>query len=764
MVLLGPVAFAQKLPPQPEVLQAMRQANDYFMKKWPDPGVQIVTNIARPSHIWTRAVYYEGLMALYSIDRNPAYYDYAVDWGVKHQWTPRNGTSVRNADDQCCGQTYIDLYNIDPKPERVAAIKKTIDNMVKGGMIGSGDDEVKGGDDKVKADKCDDWHWIDAIQMAMPVFTRLGVLYHDTAYFRKMYDLYRYTKYNHGGNGLYNQQEHLWWRDKDFVPPYKEPNGQNCYWSRGNGWVLAALVRVLSLLPLNDPHRAEYTQDYLDMVHALVPCQRADGYWSASLHDSTHFGGKELTGTALFTYGIAWGIKMGYLDKKAYLPVVVKSWDAMVKESLHPNGLLGWVQGTGKEPKDGQPVTYDKIPDFEDYGLGCFLLAGTEVYQIASGAKENLDEAKVPPYREPNVLQAADGHIVRTAKEWEKVQRPYIYGLFEHNVYGRMPVDTVQVTSGVDSVDSLGVEGVGIRKVVMIYYSALGTGGEVSDTGAMLRVVLYLPLKAKKAVPVFVGYNFGGNETVKESPQWPLKEILSRGYGVASAWYGDLEPDRNDGWQKGIRTRLAGELHIEPSEWGAIGAWAWGLNRIADYLQTDKGVDGHRLMVFGHSRLGKTALWAAASDPRWALVISNESGEGGAALSKRDFGETVGIINVKFPWWFSPVYKSYGSNVALLPVDQHMLLGLMAPRPLYVASAAEDLNSDPKGEYLGAQGAGAVYGLYGKKSVGNGEMPAVGHPVGDVVRYHIRSGKHDVTLYDWQQYMDFADRMLRIKM
>ncbi|WP_431211121.1 hypothetical protein ACQ86N_35135 [Puia sp. P3] len=145
-----------------------------------------------------------------------------------------------------------------------------------------------------------------------------------------------------------------------------------------------------------------------------------------------------------------------------------------------------------------------------------------------------------------------------------------------------------------------------------------------------------------------------------------------------------------------------------------------GLNRIADFLQTEKGVDGRRLMVFGHSRLGKTALWAAASDARWALVVSNESGEGGAALSKRDFGETVAIINAKFPWWFSPVYKSYGSNVAAMPVDQPMLLGLMAPRPLYVASAAEDLNSDPKGEFLGAQGAGVVYGLYGKRGLAAG--------------------------------------------
>jgi hypothetical protein len=287
-----------------------------------------------------------------------------------------------------------------------------------------------------------------------------------------------------------------------------------------------------------------------------------------------------------------------------------------------------------------------------------------------------------------------------------------------------------------------------------------------------------LPKKARRAVPVFVGYSFGGNATVQESPQWPLKEIISRGYGLVSAWYWDLEPDNREGWQTGIRTRLAGVLQIEPYEWGAIGVWAWGLNRIADYLSQGKKagsseaawvdagghevkVDPRKMIVFGHSRLGKTALWAAASDRRWALVVSNESGEGGAALSKRDFGETVAIINDKFPYWFCPAYKQWGSNTAALPLDQHMLLALMAPRPLYVASAQEDLNSDPKGEFLGAQLAGPVYKLFGKRGVGAGEMPAVGHPVGDVIRYHIRSGKHDITLYDWEQYLDFADHHLK---
>lgn len=359
-------ATAQKLPPKNEVLETIRKANEYFMNKWPDPEKPIHVpsrNRTWPSHIWTRAVYYEGLMALYSVDKQKKYYDYAVEWGAKHKWTLRDGIKTRNGDNQACGQTYIDLYLIDKQPERIDSIKASIDLMM-------------------QSQKIDDWHWIDAIQMGMPVFTKLGVIYKDTNYFHRMYEMYAYTKYKHGDNGLYNAAEGLWWRDKDFDPPYKEPNGEDCYWSRGNGWVVAALVRVLTDLPKNDPHRAEYLTDYKRMMEALVPIQRKDGYWNVSLHDSTNFGGKELTGTSLFVYGMAWGINNGVLDKKKYLPVVSKAWNAMAKESVHPNGFLGFVQGTGKEPKESQPVLYDREPDFEDFGLGCFLLAGSEIYKL----------------------------------------------------------------------------------------------------------------------------------------------------------------------------------------------------------------------------------------------------------------------------------------------------------------------------------------------------------------------------------------------
>ena len=194
--------------------------------------------------------------------------------------------------------------------------------------------------------------------------------------------MYAFTKYKHGGNGLYNATEKLWWRDKDFVPPYKEPNGEDCYWSRGNGWVVAALVRTLEQLPPTDPHYQEYLQDLKNMLAALLPVQRQDGFWNVSLHDANNFGGKELSGTSLFIYGMAWGINHKIIDRKTYLPAVLKAWNALATECVHADGKLGYVQGTGKEPKDGQPVNYTNTPDFEDYGLGCFLLAGSEVYKL----------------------------------------------------------------------------------------------------------------------------------------------------------------------------------------------------------------------------------------------------------------------------------------------------------------------------------------------------------------------------------------------
>lgn len=363
-------------------------ANKYFMEKWSDVGKTIITERERPSNIWTRGVYYEGLMALYKLNPDPVYLKYAVDWGEFHKWGLRDGIKTRNGDNQCCGQTYIDLYMLDRyKEERIKDIRACIDNML-------------------ATDKIDDWNWIDALQMAMPVYARLGKIYNEEKYFDRMHEMYLYTKLKHGTNGLYSNEDHLWWRDKDFVPPYKEPNGKNCYWSRGNGWVVAALVRTIEFLPKNSKYTKEYLQTLTEMFEALVPLQREDGFWNVSLMDPTNFGGKEVTGTALFVYGMAWGINEGYISKKDYQPVVDKAWNALVTESLHPNGFLGYVQGTGKEPKDSQPVGYDIVPNFEDFGLGCFMLAGTEMYKLEKSTEPKEKEKKVKEPKKGKPIKA----------------------------------------------------------------------------------------------------------------------------------------------------------------------------------------------------------------------------------------------------------------------------------------------------------------------------------------------------------------------
>jgi len=355
---------AQKLPASSVTLEAMSKTNTYFMREWPDVGKRIVTNMSRASNIWTRAVYYEGLMAFYTINKKPEFIDYANQWANFHHWDLRDGdTFTRNADNQCAGQTYIDLYLLAPQPSKIEKITASIDSMM-------------------HTPKIDDWSWIDAIQMGMPIFAKLGLIKNDPRYWDRMHEMYMYTRDKHFG-GLYNPADNLWWRDKDFRPPYKEPNGKDCYWSRGNGWVFAALVRVMDIIPKDAPHRHQYEEDFKAMADAIIKVQRKDGFWNASLHDPKNYGGKETTGTSMFVYGMAWGINNGYLEKKKYYSVVSKAWNALLKESVHPDGFLGYVQGTGKMPSDGQPVTYTSKPDFQDYGLGCFLLAGSEVYKLS---------------------------------------------------------------------------------------------------------------------------------------------------------------------------------------------------------------------------------------------------------------------------------------------------------------------------------------------------------------------------------------------
>ena len=404
----------------------------------------------------------------------------------------------------------------------------------------------------------------------------------------------------------------------------------------------------------------------------------------------------------------------------------------------------------------------------------------------AQPAGYNYDEAKVPVYTLPDPLVANNGAKVATAGQWQASRRAEVMKLFEEHVYGRRPGKLKETKFEVNSVERGVFGGKAVRKQITLHL--LG-----EDQEPKLHVLMYLPVATTKPVPVFVGYNFDGNHAVdadpgidistnwmreanapgikdhrateegrgREASRWQAELIVGRGYGLVTAYYGDVEPDHAEGWKDGLRAKVKTDAAGQPlalDEWSAISAWAWGLSRIMDYLETDDNVNTNQVAVIGHSRLGKTALWAGATDERFAITISNDSGCGGAALSRRIFGETVKRINTSFPHWFCANYKKYDDNEAACPVDQHELIALMAPRPVYVASAAEDLWADPLGEFLAAKHAEPVYKLFGKGGLGAETQPPVNQPIGDFIGYHVRTGKHDVTAYDWEQYLDFADR------
>ena len=405
----------------------------------------------------------------------------------------------------------------------------------------------------------------------------------------------------------------------------------------------------------------------------------------------------------------------------------------------------------------------------------------------------HLDDTPPPAYVLPDPLVAADGTPVTDVVAWRR-RRAELLELFAREVYGRTPVvRALAVRAEATSIDPAALGGRATRKQITLRLA----GGDAA-AGPAIHVLLYLPNTRRPAGgrwPVWVGLNFYGNHTVSTDPgialsdawmpaeaphvvdhrateasrgsdagKWPIERILARGYAVATAYYGDLCPDRPDGLASGVSGWLAPATTTEkraPDAWGAIGVWAWGLSRMADYLGTDPDIDAARLAVIGHSRLGKTALWAAAQDERFALVVSNDSGCGGAALSKRVHGETVAKINAQFPHWFARAFRRYDEREAGLPLDQHELLALIAPRPLYVASAEDDDWADPRGEFLSVKAAEPVYRLFGLAGPSAKDVPPVHAPDGGALRYHIRSGPHDLTAYDWERYLDFADEWMK---
>lgn len=417
--------------------------------------------------------------------------------------------------------------------------------------------------------------------------------------------------------------------------------------------------------------------------------------------------------------------------------------------------------------------------------LFCLLI----IYPIGMANAQfepNYDESKVPEFEIPDPLTTFDGNKIADAAGWENTRRPELYRFFEEHIYGKVPGNLDSLSFKVVESSDQVLNGKAKRKQVEVSLHKNGKSLTFS-------ILLYLP-KTGKPSPIFLGYNFYGNHTITDDTnvivskawtmdnkefgitghtlteasrgvrtnRWAIEKIIDGGFGLASIYYGEIDPDKND-LSDGLQSLFYKEGQENPGkdEWGSVAAWAFGMSRALDYLETDLDIDATRVVSFGHSRLGKAALWAGASDTRFAGVISNDSGCGGAALSKRQFGETVGRINTSFPYWFCDNFTEYNENEEALPVDQHELLALIAPRHLYVASAEDDQWADPRGEFLSAHYATSVYDLYGKKGISDTNMPEVNSPIQNTLAYHIRTGKHDVTDYDWKQYIKWARKNIK---
>ncbi|MCO8121874.1 acetylxylan esterase [Stieleria sp. TO1_6] len=410
--------------------------------------------------------------------------------------------------------------------------------------------------------------------------------------------------------------------------------------------------------------------------------------------------------------------------------------------------------------------------------------------QLSNAFEPNYDESKIPDYTLPDPLVGENGSPITTPIQWNQTRREELVDLFSKHVYGVSPPACEIRNELVSQIEVF--NGLGTRTEVDVLF------GTAEDAPSM-RLLIYVPTERTSDVPAFLGLNFQGNHTIDPDPsismnrnwvrdrkdkttdgnkatkagrgvaasRWPVQMILKQGYGLVTIYYGDIDPDFDDGFKNGIHGALGSQLNDVPENerWGSIAAWAYGLSRALDYLKSSSalGINAEQVAVIGHSRLGKTSLWAGATDPRFAMVISNDSGCGGAALSRRAIGETVGRINSSFPHWFCDQFQTYNENESALPVDQHELIALVAPRPVYIASATGDQWADPKGEFLAAVHADPVYRLLATTGMGGDappeKMPPPDQPIADgEIGYHLRTGKHDLTEYDWQQYLNFADR------
>ena len=369
--------------------------------------------------------------------------------------------------------------------------------------------------------------------------------------------------------------------------------------------------------------------------------------------------------------------------------------------------------------------------------------------------ESNYDESKVPAYSLPDVLKTSNNKTIKNKKAWEKIRRPEVLTLFEDNIYGQVPKTFENIRFSVLSEDKNSMNGKAHRKEVLI---------EVFNKNKSVRInlVLFTPNNASKPAPAFLLINNRGKENTDPgrkiiSEFWPAEVVIDAGYAIAAFHVSDLAPDNKDEFMNGVMQLYPEQLNAE-NGMRAIGAWGWGASRVMDYFESDPQIDKKKVALVGHSRGGKASLWAAAQDQRFAMCITNCSGSTGAALARRQFGERVRRINTSFPHWFNTNYKKYNDHEELLPVDQHMLIALIAPRPVYATNASEDLWADPTGTFLSLKNAEDVYNLYGLKSKLPNVPPGLNTPIIESpLAYHNREGKHDLTVYDWKQFIKFAD-------
>ena len=402
--------------------------------------------------------------------------------------------------------------------------------------------------------------------------------------------------------------------------------------------------------------------------------------------------------------------------------------------------------------------------------VALLLAVGSTILAAQEPSDTNYDETKIPSYELPNPLIDNGGQSVGR-DEWVAYRRAEVQRLLEDSVYGRTPSRKLAVRYQLIDADPSALDGRATRKQIAAFFG---------EDEYRLDILLYIPNKPKVPVAGFVGMNFNSNHTVHadsgiikrgtekargaSASRWQVEAIIDCGYALATIHRDQVDPDnyRND-FTDGIHPLFygKGQTKPKPTEWGSIGAWAWALSRVLDYLETDEQVDASRIAVIGHSRLGKTALWAGAQDTRFAMVISNNSGCGGAALYRRCYGERIHHMIKPVGYWFCTNHHQYQKREFELPVDQHMLMALVAPRPLYIASATNDRWADPKGEFLAAKHASPVYELFDQPALLEYEFPKPDHPIHSAIGYHLRRGDHDVTAYDWSQYLKFADRNLK---